>query len=94
MCRNHLLGEHRETHALVGMIALGKSLHGYVTTGLVDTALIQPRHDALVAEMKLRGYNHRTPMAYVDTLGMGAINVAHNINELARRCAACARGMQ
>lgn len=61
MCRRHLLGEHVETHMMVGSIARGKRMDGFYD-GLIDTRLIRPRHDALVAEMLTRGYRHNSPL--------------------------------
>ena len=68
LARQQLLGEHRELHGLYNVLTLGKK--GYSRhpetlrwVGCVD-ALVQ-RHDLLVAEMKLRGYNHHSPLAGV-----------------------------
>jgi hypothetical protein len=90
MCRAHLLGEHREMHALVGMIKLGISLKGYVTTGLVDTSMIKERHELLVREMVSRSYNHHTPLYYRDKLKLGSIDVDYNMQDLFYRCGNCA----
>ena len=66
MCRQHLLGEHVETHMMVGSLIRSKSMEGFYD-GLIDTRLIRPRHDALVAEMLRRGYRHNSPLpAFVD----------------------------
>jgi hypothetical protein len=66
MCRQHLLGEHVETHMMVASLNRGKNLDGFYS-GLIDTRLIRPRHDALVAEMLRRGYQHRSPLpAFLD----------------------------
>ena len=89
LCRSHLLGEHRELHALVGIIAKGTRLDGYVDSGLIDTASIKPRHEALVAEMLQRGYNHYSPLEYTDEVGKGHVNGAQNIKELTDRCMGC-----
>jgi len=64
MCRAHLLGEHREMHALVGMIARKKSLSGYIKKGLLTPKLIKERHDELVEELLKRGYNHYTNLIF------------------------------
>lgn len=66
MCRRHLLGEHVETHMMVGSLLRGKNMEGFYH-GLIDTRLIRPRHDALVVEMLRRGYRHASPLlAFVD----------------------------
>jgi hypothetical protein len=65
LSRQRLLGEHRELHGLVSILAHGKS--GYARhpetlrwVGCVG-GLIR-RHDGLAAEMHLRGYVDRTPL--------------------------------
>lgn len=88
MCRQHLLGEHVEMHMFVGAIKKNKSLTGFLQ-GLVDTRLIQRRHDELADEMTRRGFNHRSPMAYMDHVGKGQIDTVANRHELSSRCLAC-----
>jgi hypothetical protein len=90
MCRQHLLGEHKELHMMAGSIALGKSIRGYVTTGLIDTRLIALRHEALATEMAQRGYKHRSPLRYNDKLSLGYIDLEHNLLDLITRCPSCA----
>jgi len=90
LCRKHLLGEHVELHMFVGTIQKGVSLAGYVSRGLVDTSKIALRHEALVEEMIARGYNHKSPLLYVDTLGVGKVNAIASAIELRRRCPDCA----
>lgn len=91
MCRQHLLGEHVETHMLAATIRLGKRLDGYVANGLIDTSQLKARHDALAAEMEARGYTHRSPLDYDDKLALGTINVDVSQIELLTRCAECRR---
>jgi hypothetical protein len=91
MCRKHLLGEHVELHMFVGTIKKGVSLDGYVSRGLVDTTKIVSRHEILVTEMIARGYNHQSPLPYVDTLGIGKVDAIASAVELHRRCPDCAK---
>lgn len=91
MCRQHLLGEHVETHMLAATIRLGKRLDGYVANNLIDTSQLQARHDALAAEMEARGYNHRSPLDYTDTLATGQVDVDASRRELLSRCGDCRR---
>ena len=91
MCRKHLLGEHVELHMFVGTIQKGVSLNGYVTRGLVDTSQITSRHEILVEEMLIRGYNHKSPLLYVDTLELGKVDAIASAIELSRRCSDCAK---
>ena len=90
MCRQHLLGEHRETHTLIGCLRKGISVKGYVDKGLVEISNIKKRHDKLVKEMNKRGYNHKTPITeYYNLINNGHINSKNNLIELARRCTEC-----
>ena len=36
MCRNHLLGEHKELHQAVGSILKNKSLKGHLEKGQIE----------------------------------------------------------
>jgi len=93
MCRSHLLGEHREMHALVGIVRRKTSLDGYIENKLIATSGIKKRHDELVVEMKRRGYNHKSPLRYRDKINVGEVDEEANRKELARRCQEC-RAMQ
>lgn len=65
LCRQHLLGEHREIHALWTILTQGKK--GYANHPETrrwrgkERALLL-RHDRIAAEMAARGYHHRTPL--------------------------------
>jgi hypothetical protein len=92
LCRSHLLGEHREMHALVGIVQSGKNLDGYLKNGLIETDYIKARHEELALEMLRRGYNHNSPLDYNDLddpLQLGTVDDVANLQELRRRCAAC-----
>lgn len=89
LCRQHLLGEHKELHMLVGCLNKGKNIKGFVNDGLVDTSLIIQRHDELVEEMKARGYNHKSPLEPFKAVKMGYIDVEYNILDLTDRCDRC-----
>lgn len=91
LCRNHLLGEHKELHQLLGHIEAGnlESVKGHADRGQVDTSLIQKRHDELVEEMERRGFNHESPVDYDDDLELGEIDIDSNIEDLIDRCEYC-----
>lgn len=99
MCRQHILGEHRELHALVGSIRLGISLAGFLANGLLQAADIGPRHDALVVEFRRRdwksGLQHQTPLVITPELRVkleaigGVVDSARSRVEMHRRCTAC-----
>jgi len=65
LCRSHLLGEHRELHAL--WVILTEDRHGYrhhpeTLRWRGKLAALYRRHELLVAEMAVRGYRHRSPL--------------------------------
>jgi hypothetical protein len=96
MCRQHLLGEHREMHQVKGMVeqyehaeAVMKGLAG---SNAIDTTKIRERHSVLVDEMLSRGYDgHSTPMEPVDdkTEGIGDVDSDESMQLLLRRCEMC-----
>lgn len=67
LCRQHLLGEHRELHGLWNILTKhdgkgGYSHHPETKRWIGKTAALYNRHEALVAEMERRGYNHNSPL--------------------------------
>jgi len=65
LCRFHLLGEHRELHAIWAILTQGKE--GYAKhpetrrwRGKLKALFL--RHEALVQEMTRRGYKHQSPL--------------------------------
>lgn len=65
LCRQHLLGEHRELHAIWSVLTQGKT--GYINHPETRRwrgrlAALLRRHEELVAEMERRGYRHRSPL--------------------------------
>ena len=65
LCRQHLLGEHRELHAIWTVLQRGTkgySRHPETRRWEGKLAALYLRHDALVAEMTRRGYNHASPL--------------------------------
>ena len=90
LCRQHLLGEHREMHALAGSLRLGKSIQGYIDKKLIYVPEVNKRHDDLVIEMQRRGYNHQTPLAQAPSFDhKNTISVTENIDDLFNRCPHC-----
>lgn len=66
LCRNHLLGEHRELHAIWSVLVNGKRGYAHHPETLRWKGKLKAlygRHEALVAEMSKRGYLHRSPLA-------------------------------
>ncbi len=65
LCRNHLLGEHRELHAMWVVITENKkgySLHPETLRWKYKLRAMYLRHEELVLEMTKRGYNHKSPL--------------------------------
>lgn len=65
LCRQHLLGEHRELHGLWNVITQGKtgySRHPETVRWVGRTRALWRRHEDLVAEMDRRGYTHASPL--------------------------------
>jgi hypothetical protein len=65
MCRQHLLGEHRELHALWSIIIndkKGYARHPETMRWRGKLNALYLRHEALVGEMTKRGYKHHTPL--------------------------------
>lgn len=91
MCTQHLLGEHVELHMFVGHIRLGRAMGNFVNYNLVETKSIQPRHEALVKEMKNRGFDHKSPMVYTDRLALGHVPPKSSLLELLKRCETCSK---
>jgi len=63
--RKRLLGEHRELHGLFNVISLGKkgySRHPETLRWVGKLPALCLRHQLLVAEMELRGYQHHSPL--------------------------------
>ncbi|MBI1663776.1 MAG: pyrimidine dimer DNA glycosylase [Nitrosopumilus sp.] len=65
LCRNHLLGEHRELYAMWVVITENKkgySLHPETLRWKGKLKAMYLRHEQLVSEMITRGYNHQSPL--------------------------------
>lgn len=100
LCRQHLLGEHKEVHQLVGQIRRGCSLRGYVAHNCVEPEAIEDRHEALAEEMLRRGYRHASPLppsldlrALVDSLSeddrTARVDIESSYRDLLGRCSSC-----
>ncbi len=65
LSRQSLLGEHREIHALVSIVENGRrgyANHPETRRWRAHIPALRLRHDVVVAEMALRGYQHRSPL--------------------------------
>jgi len=65
LCRNHLLGEHRELHAVWAILTEGKkgyANHPETLRWKGKLRALYQRHEAQVEEMIHRGYRHQSPL--------------------------------
>jgi hypothetical protein len=65
LCRQHLLGEHRELHALWVVLTerrSGYAMHPETMRWAGKLAALHSRHEKLVREMARRGYRHASPL--------------------------------
>jgi len=65
LCREHLLGEHREIHAIWSIITdnkRGYSLHPETLRWKGKLKALFNRHQSIAMEMEERGYNHKSPL--------------------------------
>jgi hypothetical protein len=88
LCRQHLLGEHRELHGLWNILTIHGGTGGYSqhpeTLRWVDkTRALFARHEQLVDEMTRRGYRHHSPLD--ERLATGAATQDTYIDSLERQ---------
>jgi hypothetical protein len=65
LCRQHLLGEHQELHALWTILTANKTAyrrHPETRRWEGKLAALYQRHEAQVAELERRGYRHHSPL--------------------------------
>lgn len=103
MCRNHLLGEHKEIHQLLGTLKKGFRVTKYVKNNCIEITSMKERHDLLVQEMESRGYNHKSPLISQEEINELSkylpekhrnykINFVHSFLDLVERCPKCSNG--
>jgi hypothetical protein len=74
LCRQHLLGEHRELHAIWVILTKDKkgySRHPETLRWKGKLKALYLRHEKLVREMTRRGYQHKTPLSKAAAKGIG-----------------------
>jgi Pyrimidine dimer DNA glycosylase len=65
LCDWHLLGEHRELHAIWSILTTGKrgyASHPETLRWQGRLPALYARHEAQVAEMERRGFDHASPL--------------------------------
>lgn len=99
MCRQHLLGEHREIHMIIGNFRKNRSITGYIQNNCIEPMSIMGRHFVLINEMYKRGYTHTTPINPNDidisylplNEQIYAVNDEQSLKDLISRCPECAK---
>lgn len=95
LCRKHLLGEHREIHALFTILnenRTGYRNHPETLRWVGKLPALTHRHDRVVAEMLRRGYNHLSPLPVLEgdiTQDQFLISVAEQEELLTRKDCDC-----
>lgn len=72
LCRNHLLGEHRELHAIWSILLHNKKGYAHHPETIRWKGKLKAlyfRHEQLVKEMVQRGYQHHSPLDRSFALG-------------------------
>jgi pyrimidine dimer DNA glycosylase len=94
LCDRHLLGEHRELHAIWTILTAGKrgyANHPETLRWRGRLAALYARHEAEVAEMAHRGFRHASPLD--PTLATGASEQTELVDSIAdQRARLAARG--
>lgn len=88
LCRNHLLGEHRELHALWTILTQekkGYSRHPETLRWKGKLKALYLRHERLVDEMLKRGYTHRSHLDFKLATGSTGQNQYINTIEEQKR---------
>jgi hypothetical protein len=93
LCRQHLLGEHKEIHMLTGCYKMNKNLRRYLEYKQIEPASIQKRHKELVEEMTARGYNHKSPLYEEHLWKPNISDVEANLLDLCNRCERCKKNI-
>lgn len=95
MCKQHILGEHAETHSFLKKMEQGHSLAGFIEGSMFfGAAYVEARHNLLVPFIA----GHFTPLktnkilrARYPLLTPSEKDVTKSISTLINRCEDCAR---
>lgn len=86
LCDRHLLGEHRELHAVWSILTTGKrgyANHPETLRWRGRLKALYARHGGLVEEMERRGFDHRSPLD--PALATGAVRQTELLESLERQ---------
>lgn len=73
LCNQHILGEHRELHAIWSILTnhkKGYSQHPETKRWVGKQAALYNRHAKLVKEILRRGYRHQSPLNKKQAIGL------------------------
>ena len=87
LCDQHLLGEHRELHAIWSILTTGKTgyaRHPETRRWRGRLAALYARHDEQIAEMDRRGFRHASPLD--QRLATGAAQQTEFVDSLEAQC--------
>jgi putative hemolysin len=88
LCDRHLLGEHRELHAIWSILTndrTGYANHPETVRWRGRLAALYARHDEEVAEMSRRGFRHASPLDR--RLATGSARQSDLVDSLDAQCA-------
>lgn len=97
MCRKHLLGEHGELHKFLHNWVKKHSIGGRIAGNAIEPSSYKARHDRLAAEMKIRGFNHQSPLEQPDFSYLPQeqqafrVDIDQSYSLLIERCPDCRR---
>lgn len=84
LCRAHLLGEHREIHAISKIIERGPTSpyykHPEVQRWIEQEYKLWLRHGSVVDDMLFRGYKHKSPLKFTHDQG-GTLKLINTFSE-------------
>jgi hypothetical protein len=86
LCRQHLLGEHRELHAIWTILTEDRrGYRGHPETKRWSGRLraLYARHELLAQEMVRRGFNHASPLDH--GLATGAVQQSEFLDSIERQ---------
>ena len=97
LCRNHLLGEHSELHAIWSILTNEKKGFAYHPETLRWRGKLKAlylKHEEIVNEMKKRGFNHKSPLNIDFAIGNSiqkdfVDSIEHQINILRNKKCKC-----
>ncbi|GAC1486694.1 MAG: pyrimidine dimer DNA glycosylase/endonuclease V [Candidatus Limnocylindrales bacterium] len=87
LCRAHLLGEHREIHAVYAVLSRGSagySRHPETRRWVGKLPALAARHARVAEEMRSRGYRHASPMRATRGTGRQRTLILSRADQLAR----------